>query len=144
MSLFSPFITVCRFRNLQGASSYCCFAPLWKGNCYLGPKAERTVGPSSTNLFLRALWLRSAIEGLGGTQLFCECLFLARRHTCTWSKSATISAFESRRMVRRKDVTGFETKIDVRLQAFFLQLPILICIGGGGWVYLWFNETLSP
>jgi len=47
-------------------------------------------------------------------------------------------------MVRRKDVTGFETKIDVRLQAFFLQLPILICIGGGGWVYLWFNETLSP
>lgn len=39
---------------------------------------------------------------------------------------------------------GSETKTDVQLQVFFLQLPILICIRGGGWVYLWFNETLSP
>lgn len=42
----------------------------------------------------------------------------------------------------------FEAKADIQLQAFFLQLPILICIksrgGGHVGVYLWFNETLLP
>lgn len=102
------------------------------------------------------------IPGLSGTYVLCQaCVqglltsaatdchimrsFFAWRRTCTWKKSAAISTFESG---RRKDVMVFEAKADIQLQAFFLQLPILICIksrgGGHVGVYLWFNETLLP
>lgn len=118
---FFLFLTVCRFRNLQGAFSYWCFTPLWKGNCYLGAKTEMILGLGSTNLLLCALWLKAATRGLGRRWLFCECLFLACRHTCTWSKSAAVLAFRLGRAVRKKDVMGFETKVDVQLQTFFFS-----------------------
>lgn len=99
-----------------------------KGELLPWSKGRDDSGPGSGNPSLRALRLHFATAGLGKRWLFSQCLFSACRHTCTGSKSAAVLASELGRVVRRKDVMGFETKTDVQLQPFFLQLPILICI----------------
>lgn len=63
-----------------------------------------------------------------------EWLFLSCTHTCTRSKSAAV--FESGRVVRRKDVMVFETKIGVHLQCFFYNFLFWFALEvGTGWIY---------
>lgn len=129
-SVFS-FLTVCKFRNLQGSSSYWCFMLLWKGNCYLGPKAAMALAAQTCHCLLCGpSWLQRGSVGDGCAVN--DCFYLAH----TWSKSAAVLTFESGRVVGRKDVMVFETKIDVHLQGFFYNFLFRFALEvGTGCIY---------
>lgn len=103
---FPLLVTVCKFRNLQSSSSYWCFTPLWKGNCYLAPKTEMALAAQTCHCMLCG---PGQLPGGSVGDGCSEWLFLSCTHTCTRSKSAAV--FESGRVVRRKDVMALEAKM---------------------------------